>query len=565
MGSMSEVKFPASRLARPVSRPILVSVLVGGWLLLSGFGGLRAVVVLGNAVATSTLGDSDPTARAAAAAPDLVTDEMRQYLSQREKRMSLERNLAGPLLFLATLGVVGAVGLLRRRTWSRVVLLSVGALAIGLSVFHATRSVRIMAAPAAVLAENPDAQNALALLRAAAGIGLALQSIPLLVAVGLLRHPIVRDYVSPPGERRPRSGGRPDALLIVAGAAVLVAAAAVFFSKSRSPARPASKAVSEEMRPEPAETFRWSDQAIAFSPPPGVWTRERHAEGGRKGVSFTRYQAPPSRIIVAEATVETAPSTADDVLPQIRLTPEQFRSADSATVGEPVRAEVAGNPAFQTDYSLTERSMQHRGREFLTVAGGHAFVFSFLGREADLPVLENLVASVSFPAAGAGGDAVRTTTEEAPRDERTGGDVTELHVGEHRLTVRAPRDWELVDYGQRQEFRHGEARIVLVDAGEVPGGASAGEIDDEAVVDRALRLFGHDPRRWKVAAKTRLHIGPREALAVDTWDPLSHVYHQRAILFLNAGRLLAAGAVQGTTEETKGRLDELVRSIRFPD
>ena len=384
--------------------------------------------------------------------------------------MSLERTLAIPLLLVATLGVVGAVGLLRRRTWSRALLLTVGVLAIGISAFHAYRSVAIAVSPVSGLEADPDAQNALALFRAAAGVGLALQSIPLILAMSLLRHPIVRDYL---GVAPPRSG--PDPLLIVAGAAVLVAAGSIVFSKNRSRVPTPERSAPVFHRPEPAETFRWSDQPITFSPPPGSWTRERHAEGGRKGVSFTRYAVPPSRIIVAEASVATAPNTVEEVLPQFRLTEEKFRSADSVTVGEPVAAAVAGLPAFQTDYTLRERSMQHRGREFLTVVAGHVFIFSLLGPEADLRVLENLVASVRFSAAGdpaaAPGATSPATAAAAPREEPAGGDVTEVHVGEQRVTVRIPPGWEHVDYGKRQEFRHGEARFALHDAGPAQRGA----------------------------------------------------------------------------------------------
>lgn len=559
---MSEARSPAARLARADPRPILVSALVVGWILLSGMAGLRALLVLGDAVATSSLGDRDPTARAAAAAPDLVTDEMRQVLAQREQRRSLERLLAGPLFLFAALGVVGAVGLLKRRTWSRPLLVVVGILALGLSVFHAARSTTIAAQAAAGLVEtDPDAANAVALYRAAAGIGLALQSIPLVVAMGLLRHPIVGGYLGV-SARGPRSG--PDALLIVAGAAVLVAAGAFLLSKRRTPA-PQKVTSADVVPPAEPETFRWGDQPIAFSAPSGAWTRERHAEGGRRGVSFTRYQAPPSRIIVAEANMETAPNTVEEILPRLRLTKEHFRSADSATVGEPLPAVVAGLSAFQTDYTVRERSMQHRGREFIAVADRHAFVLTFLGRDSDLPVFENLVASVSFPAAGASAGVVRTTIEEAAPGEKEAGGGTPLRVGDHRITVRVPRSWEHVDYGQRQEFRRGEARIVLVDAGELLGGALPGEFDDEHVIERARRLFDHDLKRWEISAKTRLRVGPREALAVDTWEPLSHVFHSRTILFANAGRLLVVGTAQGTVEETKAPLDELARSIRFPD
>jgi len=281
MGSMSEARPPASRLARTDHRPILVTILVTGWLLLSGFGGLRALVVLGKAAAISGLGDTDSMARAAAAAPDLVTDEMRLVLAQREQRRLLERNLAGPLLLVAALGVTGAIALLRRRSWSRAALVAVGFLAIGISAFHAYRSVDIAAAPVAGLAEDPDARNALSLIRAVSGIGLALQSIPLILAMALLRHPIVRDWVSVPGERRQRSDRRLGTLLLVAGSAVLIGAGAVYFSKSRAPAPAPDKGAYVVTAPEPSETFRWGDQPIAFSPPAGTWTRERHAEGAQ--------------------------------------------------------------------------------------------------------------------------------------------------------------------------------------------------------------------------------------------------------------------------------------------
>lgn len=561
---MSEARPPASRLARADTRPILVTALVVGWILLCGLGALRVLVVLGSSAASSALGTSDPLARAAAAAPDLVSDETRQVLAQREQRASLDRALAVPLLLVSTLGIVGAVALLRRRPWSRALLLTVGLLAIGISAFHAYRSVGIAASPAAGLEAEPDAQNALALLRAAAGIGLALQSIPLVVAMGLLRHPIVRDYLGVRTEPGPRSG--PDPLLIVAACAVLVAAGAFLFSKSRAPAPAPAKSAPVFHPPEPAETFRWSDQPITFSPPSGPWTRERHAEGGRKGVSFTRYATPPSRIIVAEAFVAPPPRTVEEVLPQFRLTAEKFPSVQSITVGDPAPAAVAGHAAFQTDYTMRERSMQHRGREFLTVVSGHVFVFTFLGPEADVRTFENLVASVRFTGAdeAAGAAASPAAAAAASPDEPPGGDVTVVRVGERRVTVRIPAGWEHVDYGKRQEFQRGEARFALFDAGPAQPGP-AGEVDDPDLVERALRTIGHDPKRREVASRTPTQIGGRDALAVDTWEPLSHAYRERFYFVLNAGRLLVAAPVMGRHEDTKAPLEALVRSIRFVD
>jgi hypothetical protein len=502
-----------------------VTVLAAGWLLLSALSGVGALIVLSKGA------------------------------SGTEQRI-----FAALSLLLAALATTGAFGLLRRKPWSRALLATTGLVALAVSAFFAYRAVTTAAAPAAeIAATEPDAANALALFRAGSAVAFLLQAVPLILALAFLRHPSVRLWLGiQPGPRR-----GPDPLVLVAAGAVVVAALSFFLSKnravSRAPARP-----EKAFAPAPPETFVWNGQPITFVPPPAAWTRERHAEGGRKGVSFTRSAAPPSRIVVADAALEPAPLTVEEALSRLRLTPEQFRSADSALVGEPVAAAVSGLPAFQTDYTLRERSMQHRGREFLVVSGRHAFVISFLGRETDLPVLENLVASVHFPDPGARLGGVRTIDDTAPRAE-TRGDVLKLRVGEQRVTVRVPPGWEHVDYGSRQEFRSAEQAIALVDGGELPAGVTQASVDNDAIIDRALRLFDHDPRRWDVGFKRRVRAGAREALAVDTWDPLTHVVHKRTILIVNERRLLVAGTLRGSFETTGGPLGALVASVKFPD
>jgi hypothetical protein len=347
----------------------------------------------------------------------------------------------------------------------------------------------------------------------------------------------------------------------VAAGALAVGALSFFLSKeSPSPVSLGKRATTVVLAP--AETFLWSDRPVVFSPPPAPFTRERHAEGGRKGVSFTRYAVPPTRITVAEAFLEPAPNTPEEALAQLRLTTESFRSADSAEVGEPEPAAIANAPAVRTDYTLRERSMQHRGREIVALAGRSVFVFTFLGREADLPLFEALVASASFPAPGGAEGAVRTARGEPDRG-RPGTGVTEIRVGEHRVTVSVPEGWERVDYGAKQEFRRGESRVALVDGGELPPGTGPANLEDEWLVQRALRLFGHDARRWEIASRTRLAAGDREALVVDTREPLSHVFHARTVLFVNGGRLLAGGMLMGAPDEDRDALDVLARSIRF--
>lgn len=525
MGSTSEVKPPASRLAREDARPILVTVLAAAWLLLSALSGVGALVVL-----------------------------------SKSSSGTEQRIFAALSLLLAALAGTGAFGLLRRKSWARALLATTGLVALAVSAFFAYRAVGTASVPAAeIAATEPDAANALALFRAGSAVAFLLQAVPLILALAFLRHPSVRLWLDiPPGPRR-----GPDPLVLVAAGALVLAALAFLLSKTRAktPAVPAPTAAVMASAP---ETFVWNGQPITFVPPAGAWTRERHAEGGRKGVSFTRSAAPPSRIVVADAALEPPPNTVEEALPRLRLTPEQFRSADSALVGEPAAAAVAGLPAFQTDYTLRERSMQHRGREFLVVAGRHAFVLGFLGRETDLPVFENLVASVHFPDSGAPLGGVRTIDDKAARAE-TRGAVLKLRVGDQRLVVRMPPAWEHVDYGQRQEFRNGEMAIALVDGGELPAGVTQAAIDNDTHIDRALRLFDHDARRWEVGAKRRIRAGAREALAVDTWDPLTHVVHKRIVLIVNERRLLVAGTVRGTFEATRGALDALVSSLKFPD
>jgi hypothetical protein len=171
---------------------------------------------------------------------------------------------------------------------------------------------------------------------------------------------------------------------------------------------------------------------------------------------------------------------------------------------------------------------------------------------------------VRFPDPAAATGAVRTT-DAAPAREETRGKVLKLRVGEQRVFVRVPPGFEHVDYGARQEFRLAENTIALADGGELPASVTQAAVDDAAYIDRALRLFGQDSTRWEVGAKRRIRAGAREALAVDTWDPLTHVVHARVVLFVNERRLLVAGTSRGSFEATQAALDALVRSVRFPD
>jgi len=181
------------RLAQADSRPLLVTLVVAGWLILCGFGALRALVVVGSAATTAYFGVQDPMSRLAVEAPELVGDGTLQRLAVQNALRALELHLAGPLLFTALLGGFGAMRLLRRQRRSRTLLLCVGLLAIAISGYHTYQATRITTMDAAGI---PQAEQALPAIYAVAGINICLQSLPLVLVMSLLRHPIVRRYAS---------------------------------------------------------------------------------------------------------------------------------------------------------------------------------------------------------------------------------------------------------------------------------------------------------------------------------------------------------------------------------
>jgi hypothetical protein len=181
-----------SRLARADSRPILVSVVAGGWLLLCFFGAARVAIVVVGFAANAWLAAPDPIAELARRDPELVGEATLQRLEQERQLVHLDLAMSGPLLFAAATGALGAIRLLQRRRWSRALLLAAGLLSMAITGFHMVRAALITIAPAIDLPEAPEIN---ATFFAVAGINTLLQSIPVIVAMSLLRHPIVRSYV----------------------------------------------------------------------------------------------------------------------------------------------------------------------------------------------------------------------------------------------------------------------------------------------------------------------------------------------------------------------------------
>ena len=182
-----------SRLSRPDIRPILISVLGSGWVLMGCFGVLRALILVAGISQGVQIGAEDPRAEIAAYNPEFVNEAYREAAAKRESAKELERNLGLPLLVLSGLAIYGGVRLLQRRRHARTVLLLTGLGVIALSVMHAKGMMEIglRADPALEIPE--DFVRSMWIV---AGLNVALQSVLLVVGMGLLRHPIVRQWAN---------------------------------------------------------------------------------------------------------------------------------------------------------------------------------------------------------------------------------------------------------------------------------------------------------------------------------------------------------------------------------
>lgn len=126
----------------------------------------------------------------------------------------------------------------------------------------------------------------------------------------------------------------------------------------------------------------------------------------------------------------------------------------------------------------------------------------------------------------------------------------ELQVGEQRISVVIPDDWEHLDYGDRHQLRQGTVRISIEEAGGAP--------------DKALRRLGENEQR-DVAARTPLEIGSHKGLIVDTWDRLSHQHRKRFCFVQGNGPMLVIYTLHGTFEAVQADFDALIASVALVD
>jgi hypothetical protein len=197
---MSATSNPASRFAAPDSRPLVVTIVVVGYLFICALGGLNALVVLVNGSTRVVLIESPSQNPFESVEPG---SEYSEFFPERRKPelVDLERIFSAIFIVAAICGVAGAIGLLKRRTWSRGLLWATTGAAIAGPALYTLRVLQIQSADVIDVVQR---QQAFELVATASLINVAIQSIPLMVLAGLLRHSALRSYVfGSPDEHSP--------------------------------------------------------------------------------------------------------------------------------------------------------------------------------------------------------------------------------------------------------------------------------------------------------------------------------------------------------------------------
>jgi hypothetical protein len=189
---MSAISERSSRLSAPDSRPLVVTVVVVGYLLICALGGLNAIVVLANGSTQVVLVESpshnpfeniEPGSEYSEFIPEPPAPEL----------VDLLRIFSAVFIAVAIGGIAGAIGLFNRRVWSRGLLWSITGAAI---VGHALYALRVLQIQSAGVVDVLERQQAFQLAATVALVNVAIQAIPLLILAGLLRHSALRSYAT---------------------------------------------------------------------------------------------------------------------------------------------------------------------------------------------------------------------------------------------------------------------------------------------------------------------------------------------------------------------------------
>jgi hypothetical protein len=156
----------------------------------------------------------------------------------------------------------------------------------------------------------------------------------------------------------------------------------------------------------PAETFHWCAVPVTFQPPPARWARQKHNEGGLRGIWFTHSGSVGERIYISEyyqvgqrslRDRRSMPYSLDDVVQETRFSTDGWPvPADSFKVAAMQPDTVAGVPAYRLDFTLGTRDRALAGREYYFLKSNHLFEAAYLGLPVNLPLFERVVATITL-------------------------------------------------------------------------------------------------------------------------------------------------------------------------
>jgi hypothetical protein len=166
----------------------------------------------------------------------------------------------------------------------------------------------------------------------------------------------------------------------------------------------------EKARKEPllaAETFHWCAQPLTFQPPPADWQRQKHNEGGLRGVWFTHSGSVGERIYVSEYYKVGQRSEREGHRTTFRLADvveeTRFSTAgwpippDSFVVSDVEPDTVAGLPAYRLEFTLNAPERTMVGREYYFMKNNYLFEAAYLGLTDNTPLFDRVVETITFP------------------------------------------------------------------------------------------------------------------------------------------------------------------------
>jgi hypothetical protein len=133
----------------------------------------------------------------------------------------------------------------------------------------------------------------------------------------------------------------------------------------------------------------------------------------------------------------------------------------------------------------------------------------------------------------------------------------ELQVGQHRVFLVLPEDWEHIDYGERHQLRS-NLQLISIEVLD--------QIDNDLDKSVTFGLHSLEERaRRDEASRNRFELAGHEAVVVDTWDKLSHQYRKRFLFVKIRKDLLTIYMMRGEFETMEPIFDTLVASLVLVD